>query len=237
MNSFMTDYDNFIFDLYGTLIDILTDEYADSTWIKFNEYLDGLGIKHPDVDTFRSDFFALDKAYRAMETPYDYPEIDIIPVYSELFERYGNGPEICTSTDFLNKVAYAFRSVSREYMRLFPGLEEFLKMLKASGKKIYILTNAQASYTLPEIKYFGLDKTMDDILISSDYKCMKPDAFFYNAIITKHHMDKERTVMLGDSYENDYRGAINAGISGIWLGEENCPRTFYLNCVKAQKAI
>ena len=33
--------------------------------------------------------------------------------------------------------------------------------------------------------------------------------------------------MLGDSLQNDYRGAIEAGLNAIWLGEENAADVFY----------
>ena len=68
---------------------------------------------------------------------------------------------------------------------------------------------------------------MDDFLISSDYGCMKPDKAFYDAIVRKHCLDRSRSVMLGDSYENDYRGAINAGLNAIWLSGANAADGFY----------
>ena len=34
----LKDYDTFIFDLYGTLIDIHTDEMTGATWRKFSRF-------------------------------------------------------------------------------------------------------------------------------------------------------------------------------------------------------
>ncbi len=56
---------------------------------------------------------------------------------------------------------------------------------------------------------------------------MKPDKAFFNAIIQKHGLERERSVMLGDSYENDYLGAINAGLNAIWMSGENAAERFY----------
>ena len=218
IESIIANHDNFIFDLYGTLIDIHTDEWAKSTWTNFIVYLKSKGIRVPWWRRFRKDFFALDREYRAKATPFQYPEIDIIPVYAELFEKYGNGQ---LANELLNEISYKFREISREYMKLFPGLLEFLDELKAQGKKIYILSNAQASYTWPEIQFFKLDEIMDDILMSPDYGCMKPDRAFYEELLNRYNMDRTKTIMFGDSYENDYQGAINAGIDGLWLNEKN----------------
>ncbi len=218
------DFDNYIFDLYGTLIDIHTDESCDETWENWIAFLDDYGIKHPALTRFRDDFFRTDKEHRLRSSVYEYPEIDVLKVYDELFTLYGNRK---LSEAALFEIAYRFREASRDYCRLFDGVPEFLQKLRALGKKVYILSNAQRSYTLYEIRHFKLDELVDDYLISSDYGCMKPDKAFYDAIVRKHCLDRSRSVMLGDSYENDYRGAINAGLNAIWLSGANAADGFY----------
>ena len=226
---------NYIFDLYGTLIDLRTDEHTPKTWKKWLSWLDECGIKHPPYYVFREDFFSRDKRDRALALrtgKYEVPEIDVIPIYRELFELYGNG---ILSDEMLNKASYAFREASRFYIRLFPAVKEYLSQIRDNGDKAYILSNAQRSYTMPEIEMFGLDELVEDILISSDYGCMKPDKGFYNAIITKHNMDKSQTIMHGDSYENDYQGAIDAGIKAVHLAGDNSPKYYYLNQISGSK--
>ena len=218
------EFDNYIFDLYGTLIDIHTDEYRDETWENWIKYLDDRGIKHPELGKFRDDFFRKDKEHRLRPSEYEHPEIDILKVYDELFTIYGNQK---ISDAELFEISYRFRVASRDYYRLFKGVPEFLEGLHERGKKVYILSNAQRSYTLYEITHFKLDEMVDDYLISSDYGCMKPDKAFYNAIVQKHSLDRKRSVMFGDSYENDYLGAINAGLNAIWLNGDNAADRFF----------
>jgi len=50
-------YDNYVFDVYGTLIDLETDEVSPRTWKKWMKYLDQKEIKHPIYYEFRNDFF------------------------------------------------------------------------------------------------------------------------------------------------------------------------------------
>lgn len=223
---------NYVFDLYGTLIDVKTDEQAPRTWKKWLKYLDEQRIKHPPYYRFRKEFFAMDKRNRILlkeETGCNVPEIDIIPVYRELLENYGNK---LLSDEKLDEISYMFRVCSREYIRLFPGVLEYLRKLKADGKKTYILSNAQRSYTWPEIVMFGLDKETDDQLISSDFGVMKPDVAFFKALMDKHHLAKEKTLMHGDSMWSDIEGAKNAGISYVHLIDENHPQYYYLNQIK-----
>lgn len=217
-------YDNYIFDLYGTLIDLHTDEHRDDTWIKWLAILDERGIKHPPFEEFRREFFDKDREYRQKPTPFVYPEIDVLEVYDELFRKYGNAP---IAPDELFDISYQFRVASTDYNRLFEGVPEFLEKLHRLGKKVFILSNAQRSYTYPEIIHFGLDKMVDDYLISSDYKVMKPDKAFYTAIIEKHSLVRERSIMFGDSRENDYEGAINSGLAAIWLHGDDYSDKFY----------
>lgn len=217
-------FDNFVFDLYGTLIDLHTDEWATETWGKWIDYLDGKGRKHPPLADFRRDFFDLDREYREKPTPFDNPEIDVLDVYAELFERYGNTP---VKPEELFEDSHMFRVFSTEYIRLFPKVKEFLVFLHEKGKKVFLLSNAQRSYTLPELEGFGLIPLFDDYLISSDYKCMKPDKAFFNALTAQNGLEKNKTVMFGDNYENDCLGAENAGLSAVWLSGENNPAVFY----------
>lgn len=221
------DYDNYLFDLYGTLIDMWTDEMAAQTWKKWLKWLDSKGVKHPKYYVFRRDFFDMDSLHRKLaleKGDYKVPEIDVIPIYKELFIKYGN-PEF--DDEFLNEASYAFRVASRRRMQLFDGVEEFLIKRHEEGKKLFLLSNAQASYTYPEIVELGLDKLLDDIMMSSDYLVMKPDKAFYDFMLNKHKLDKSKTVMIGDSFENDYQGGIGAGISAIHLSGENDAKVFW----------
>lgn len=216
----ITKYDNFMFDLYGTLIDLHTDEWAPKTWKKWLKWMDGRRIKHPDMITFRREFFKLDKEFRdkaLQEGVYEVPEIDVLEIYKILFTKYGNK----LSDDAIAEASWEFRKASTEYIRLYPGTEKYLRELRKNGKKVIILSNAQASYTRPEIIMFGLDRMVDDYFLSSDYKCMKPDVKYFNVAIDKHNLDRSRTIMIGDSASSDIAGAKNAGIDSFQIKNGN----------------
>lgn len=207
-------YDNFMFDLYGTLIDLHTDEWAPQTWKKWLKWMDKKGIKHPDMVTFRKEFFKMDREFRdkaLKEGPFEVPEIDVLEIYKILFTKYGNK----LSDDQIEEVSWEFRKASTEYIRLFPGTEKYLRTLRQNGKKVIILSNAQASYTRPEIIMFGLDRLVDDYFLSSDFKCMKPDTAYFDVAIKKHSLKKDKTIMIGDSESSDIAGATKAGIASF----------------------
>lgn len=222
---------NYVFDLYGTLIDLACDEHAAQTWKKWCRELDKRGIKHPVYYKFRKDFFDLDKSSRVAlkeKTGCDVPEIDIINVYRELFDRYGNG---ILDNELLNEISYEFRAASRSYIRLYPGVVMYLNKLREEGNKIFLLSNAQRSYTWPEIEMFELDKLTDDQFISSDYGCMKPDRRFFDALINKYDLIREDTIMHGDSFSSDIEGAIGAEIKYVYLNGDDSADKYYLKQV------
>lgn len=222
------EYMNYIFDLYGTLLESDGDEKSAQNWKKWLSILDKKGIKHPDYITFRKEFFCMDKELREEyreKYGYSFPEIDVIDIYRFLFEKYGNGT---LSDELLNELSFDFRTATTKWMRLYEGVEEYLNKLHKEGKNVYILSNAQHSYTYPEIIKFGLDKLTDDQLMSSDFKCMKPETSFYDALFKKHNLKREESVMIGDSIWSDINGAIAYGIDYIHLHGDNDPHKFYL---------
>ena len=93
----MKEYQNFIFDLYGTLIDIKTDESKPSLWKKLAQVYNVYGCEwrgpalreayHKDVDN--------EKEILKAEIKKDYPEIELKKVFAALlFES-----EKCHPTD------------------------------------------------------------------------------------------------------------------------------------------
>ena len=130
----MKQYHNYIFDLYGTLIDIETDENRLLFWKKLAERFQ-LGDNY---SALRKQYLSLcEKAQK--KNPLVHAEIDLAPIFRELFQ-----------TDDDQKIAYMayeFRKMSRKKFRLFPGVTETLETIRKRGGHCYLLSNAQALFT------------------------------------------------------------------------------------------
>ena len=59
------------------------------------------------------------------------------------------------------------------HLRLYDGTEEMLSALKSSGKKIYLLSNAQKIFTEYEMNALGIAPYFDGIFISSEHGLQK----------------------------------------------------------------
>ena len=98
-----------------------------------------------------------------------------------------------------------------------------LDTLKAHGKKIYLLSNAQRVFTENELNMFGLDKYFDGVCISSDEECSKPDAHYYQTLFDRCGLKKEESIMIGNDYISDIGGAADFGIDSLYIHQSISP--------------
>ena len=215
-------FKNYIFDLYGTLIDIRTDEDNDELWQKL---VITYGYKKCDYSIFE-----IRRTYKELcakekeKVLAQYPErksvdFDLTVVFRALYELKGYTPtdeEVALTASF-------FRCVSTEFIKLYDGVIDFLEALKKKGKKIYLLSNAQRSFTVPELKMMGLYDYFDGILISSDECVAKPGFEFYDALFKKYKLKKIESIMIGNDFRSDIGGAYNYGIRSLYIHQEISP--------------
>ncbi len=208
-------YQNYIFDLYGTLIDIHTDESSKNFYKKYAKWLRKQGF-YFDWKLFYRLYTTTEREYRksaAQEGRFVKPEIQIEEVFRDVFEA--NGYDL--TDEQIKYLCESFRRLSLIYLCLFSDTLACLEGLKNAGKKIYLLSNAQRSFTWQELELTGLVPYFDGIVISSDEHCMKPDPEFYNICCARYHLDKAQSVMIGNELKSDMAGAKAAGIDGFYI--------------------
>ena len=127
-----------------------------------------------------------------------------------------------TDEEVLN-VCAIFRCYSTKYVKLYDGVIDLLDTLKAKGKKIFLLSNAQRSFTMNEMNMLGLTPYFDGIFISSDREVSKPNPCFYNGLIEEYGLDKKECVMIGNDYKADINGSKRAGIKSLYIHQSISP--------------
>ena len=94
-----------------------------------------------------------------------------------------------------------------------PGMRDLLTRLKAEGYRLYGLTNwSNAVYDV--IKKFDILNMMDDRLISSEERLVKPDVAIYNRLCEKFGLVKEECLFTDDRQAN-IDGAKTAGLHAV----------------------
>lgn len=233
----MKDYKNYIFDLYGTLVDIHTDEGKTELWEKLSLFYGYYGAVYQPEE--------LQEAYQAMvaqeKNSYSheaYPEIELEYVFQKLFEKKG----IKADMELSVHAGQFFRILSTEYVKLYDGTKEMLAKLHEEGKKVYLLSNAQEIFTSYELRYLGLTPYFDDIFISSTCQCKKPDTKFYQMLIDKHKLKIEECLMIGNDNTTDIAGAKELGMDSLYIHSNLSPEltgepdsTYYLEEMDMRK--
>lgn len=240
----MKVYDTYIFDLYGTLIDIHTDESIDELWEELaaeygkkcvvytpaaihEKYLEMVGQEEQDL---------------AKATGFKYPEIRLDKVFARLYNEgkkgapVGTQAEISMDDPWIQQVALQFRETSRTRLDVYENTVSTLKKLKELGKKVYLLSNAQRCFTEPEMRQVGIWNLFDDIFISSDHEKKKPQPEFMEELLKKHHIDRDRAVMIGNDFTSDIRIALECDMESIFLNTDRHSEAEMKSLLAKQKA-
>lgn len=208
------NYTDLIFDLYGTLVDIHTEE-NDLVWEKTALYFGFYGA-HYTTEELKTAFQAeLQRREAKAGQSYEcFPDIPFEQIMAELFRAKG----IEENADTLGiNAAQLFRISSIEYVKLYPGALEALAELRRQGCRLWLLSNAQRVFTAFELRHLGLGEQLDGIYISSDYRCRKPDTRFYRALIEEQGLDIRKCLMIGNDRHTDIAGAKALGMATLYM--------------------
>ncbi len=220
----MKEYQNYIFDLYGTLVDIHTNEEKAYLWKNMAEIYSMMGASYTTGE-LKKQYKKL--AREELEVTYvwmcrefgsrklEKEEIEILidNVFTQLFRE----KNVEAAKEQIWQTGVVFRCLSTQYIKLFEGVPEMLSRLRKAGKKIYLLSNAQRMFTEPEMKMLDIYDSFDGILYSSDAGVKKPSLYFYDALFQKYGLKKEESVMIGNEYQADIKGASNYGIDSMYV--------------------
>ena len=214
-------YTDLVFDLYGTLVDIHTEE-DDRVWEKTAFYFGFYGAHYTGPE-LKAAFQAAMRAReaRAGQSYECFPDLPFEETMADLFRAKG----VVENADSLGiNAAQLFRISSLDYIRLYPHALEALAKLRKAGYRLWLLSNAQAIFTAYELRRLGLGEQLDGIYLSSNYKCRKPDLRFYQALIEERHLDVSKTMMIGNDRQTDIAGAKAAGMATLYMHTDLTPR-------------
>lgn len=223
------NYDNYIFDLYGTLVDIHTEEKDPALWEKlalFYGYYDAHYEPEELMNAYNNLVTGKEKALKnELEDNPRYaheasPEIEITEVFRDLFRSKGVEP----TQELSVHAGQFFRVLSTEYVRTYAGTAEMLATLKAAGKKVYLLSNAQRIFTEYEMHTIDIAKYFDGILISSDYRTRKPDRRFFDILLEKYDLDVKRSLFIGNDSHTDIAGADAVDMDTFYICSNISPQ-------------
>lgn len=220
-------YHDYIFDLYGTLVDIRTNEEQQMLWNKLSLFYGYYGAAY-SPQALHEAYLTLvsnkekikqsaDKVHYSHEA---YPEIPIEEVFAELYTDKGVQP----SPELVIHTGQMFRVLSTSHIRLYAGARELLQKLSESGGRVFLLSNAQRIFTEYELKYLQIYDCFDGIMISSEHGVKKPDTRFFKLLLQEYRINPERALMIGNDLDSDIAGAKRAGIDTFYIHSAISPK-------------
>ena len=211
-------YKYYIFDLYGTLVDIRTDENSPMLWRRTALWYSEHEALWTGLELKKRYFALCDEEQKKHADPL--AEIDIRRVFSRLFKEKG-----VTPTDALIKsTASFFRICSVKKLKLYPWVKPILTKLKENGCGLYLLSNAQAAFTVPELTGLGLSDLLDGGIISSDAGVKKPSPRILDLLLNHFQLEAADCLLVGNDPASDISLAAAAGMDSLYLRTATSPK-------------
>ena len=106
-----------------------------------------------------------------------------------------------------------------ESWRLFPEVKATLATLRKRGFRMGIISNWDSRLS-DLCRDMGLDPYFDFILISAVIGHSKPGEKIFRDALDLVHCEPYEAVHVGDSYDEDYKAALGAGLQAIFLDRQ-----------------
>lgn len=185
----MKEYQNYIFDLDGTIIN------------SAEEVLKCLDL-------------ALEKTGYKVEKSRFVPTL-IGPPIRQIMKNLA--PEF-VDEQILETAVKHFRNIydndTEDISFLYDGIENLLQNLKNEGKRLFIATFKPLKPTLRILEEFNISKYFDDVYCIDKFERTMTKGEMISDILSKYNLKNDETVMIGDS-KSDMTAAKDGNVTGM----------------------
>jgi putative hydrolase of the HAD superfamily len=202
-----------VFDLYGTLIDVYTNEDKKEIFDFLSLYLQYYDINIPSGKLKSA--FESEKTDNLNSRHERYPEVNLQEVFEEILKREGS-----TNSFLVKSCCKLFRILSRERFQLFPDSLPVMIEMRNSGYTLGLVTNAQKVFTANELRISGLQHYFKHMVFSTRYGITKPDRRLFLVVCAMLDVAPENAIYIGDNPHNDVKGAKEIGMTSILLSRQ-----------------
>lgn len=123
--------------------------------------------------------------------------------------------------DLAQQSAERYNAYRVKYFTLFPGTTELLRALRDRGMKLGVVTNGLSETHREKIALLRIGEYFDAIFLSDEVGMVKPDPLLFAHACRTLGGAPSHAAMVGDRYDRDIRGAMEAGLYTIWLNVRN----------------
>jgi putative hydrolase of the HAD superfamily len=113
-----------------------------------------------------------------------------------------------------------YHNVKFALLRLFPETMSTLIHLKAHGYHLGVISNGITIKQYEKLVRLGLHHFFDSVITSQEAGVEKPDIAIFELAMKTMGCKAENSVMIGNNFNDDILGAIDAGMSAVYLTPE-----------------
>jgi putative hydrolase of the HAD superfamily len=136
--------------------------------------------------------------------------------FSDPFEHLGLPvPQVLVTR--LNDV---FMECVNDHPLLYGDVQPVLQAMRDAGLRTAILTNGPSDGQRRKLRATGLAERVDHVVIGEELGVSKPSARAFHAVTAAFSIEPAQAVMVGDSPELDYEGALAAGLHARLLDRD-----------------
>lgn len=109
---------------------------------------------------------------------------------------------------------------SDETMRPEPGAVEAIRAVADGERHVGVVSDIDTAEAHEMLAAFGVDDCFDSVTTSEAVGYTKPDPRMYETALDAWGGDPADAVMIGDRYEHDIAGAVDAGLDAVAYGDD-----------------
>jgi putative hydrolase of the HAD superfamily len=206
------------FDAVGTLFGVRSS--VGEIYAQFAKQA-GLNVDAATLNSaFLESFRAAPRAAFAEVAPSDLPRLEYEwwrSVAQKSFERIGALAQLSDFDAFFRPLFTYFETEAPWIV--YPETLKALEMLKSLEMELAIISNFDSRlYRVLEV--LGLADCFGSVTLSTQVGAAKPEAKIFKLALAKHQYLPTQAWHIGDSWAEDYEGAIAAGFQGVWLNRD-----------------
>ena len=151
------------------------------------------------------------------------------------FQRFYHPVEsLPDSISLAHTLADEFLVLTSRYFRLLPDAAEVVRYL-ASRYPLTIVSNGFVEVQYKKIQLSGLKDCFQHVVLSEEVGAQKPNPIIFQKALQLNNLSPHQVLMIGDSYNSDIQGAINASIDQLWITTDTAdprPATYKISSIK-----
>jgi putative hydrolase of the HAD superfamily len=222
------DVQAILFDVNGTLIEIITDDGAEEIFRAIGHFLtyQGIDLRRHQV---RDLYFQIMKEQQKASAE-AHPEFDAVGIWRQIVRDHMTDYTRAMSIEKVEQLplvlAEMYRGISRRRLALYPHVKDVLNELR-TRYKLAIVTDAQSSYARAELNKAGIIDLFDSIIVSGDFGYRKPDQRLFQAALDEIQVAAGNAIYVGNDMHRDVFGAREAGMTTVLFNSDQGTKEYH----------